>query len=281
MPLISAYPPGQNLKVLLLGDSGSGKTGGTICSLAAAGYNVRVLDLEAKCHIVANMLLHPKSPYPAGSAGRVRVVTLKETRVNAGGDLRVTSAKVWSEAMKMLTKWTEPDGTDLGSISSWGENDVLVLDSFTALSSAALNWQMAMNKNLGGQPRGKEDIGPTQGLLRSFLDMFTSDAVKCNIVVIGHIRSLETEGEGVGKVKKGYTDSVGQALSPQVGRYFNDTLLAETIGVPPNLRRVIRTKTSTSIELKSSAPLSVADEYPVATGMADYFAAVLGRKPNG
>jgi predicted GTPase len=45
MPTFENFTEAQSIKMLYMGNTGAGKTG-SICALAAAGYNVRVLDLD-------------------------------------------------------------------------------------------------------------------------------------------------------------------------------------------------------------------------------------------
>jgi hypothetical protein len=79
-----------------------------------------------------------------------------------------------------------------------------------------------------------------------------------------------------GEMQRGYPASLGKALSPKIGRYFNSCLQAKTIGSGSSARRVLSTVSTPLIELKTSAPLSVKAEYPLATGLADYFKDVRG-----
>ena len=59
MPALSDHQSSQTTKMLFIGDSGSGKTG-ALASLAAAGYNLRILDVDNGVDILANLLRDPQ-----------------------------------------------------------------------------------------------------------------------------------------------------------------------------------------------------------------------------
>ena len=62
MPLFDQFAASQTIKALFMGHSGAGKTG-ALAALAAAGYNVRVLDLDKGVEILAGLAMDPDSPY--------------------------------------------------------------------------------------------------------------------------------------------------------------------------------------------------------------------------
>ena len=99
-----------------------------------------------------------------------------------------------------------------------------------------------------------------------------SDAIKCNVVMVCHIAFIETEGGPT----RGFPQTVGKAISPKIGQYFNHALLAKSSGQGEAAKRVILTNTSGMIELKNAAPLRVKPEYGLATGLAEYFRDVKG-----
>jgi len=55
--------------------------------------------------------------------------------------------------------------------------------------------------------------------------------------------------------------------------------MAQTTGQGTNQKRRIKTSTVGVIELKNSAPLRVDSEYPLETGLAQYFKAIRGVEP--
>lgn len=277
MPNIANHQSSKTTKALLLGDSGSGKTG-SLCSLAAAGYNLRILDTDNGLDVVKNLLLDERSPYPKDSAERVQYVTLTdEMQVNKAtgkeiipGKLIPRKAEVWPKAMNLLAHWKDGE-TDLGPVITWGPQDVLVIDSLTSISKAAMNYVLLMNGRLGQQPY-QSDWGVAQQLVEPFLQMLYDEHIKCNVIVICHITYI---GEDNGP-QRGYPASLGKALPPRVGQYFNTMLMAKSTGQGSGLKRKILTNVTGLIDLKNTAPLRVLPEYPLETGLAEYFKAVRG-----
>lgn len=274
MPSLTAHHSSEIIKMLYIGDSGAGKTG-SLASLAGAGYNLRIIDCDNGLDPLANILQDPRSPYPKGSAERVHFQTIREARKNVGGRMIPKSAKAWNRAMTLLSHWKNEDGSeDLGPIADWGPRDILVIDSLSFLSQYALNAVLALNARLGQHPQ-LQDWGAGQTLVEGFLDSITSDDIGCHVILICHVAFI---GEDNGPTK-GYPRTLGKALPPKVGTYFNNALMAQTKGQGANQRRVIHTNTTGLVELKNSAPLRVQKEYPLESGLADYFKAILGSAP--
>jgi hypothetical protein len=103
--------------------------------------------------------------------------------------------------------------------------------------------------------------------------MLYDDGVKCNIIVNCHIVYI---GEENGP-QHGYPASLGKALSPKIGRYFNTVLLTRTTGQGTNTKRQILTNSTGMVELKTTAPSRVEASYPIETGLADYFKTIRQR----
>lgn len=291
MPPLTSHHSAQTTKLLLIGDSGSGKTG-ALASLAAAGYNLRILDFDNGMDVLKDYLTNPASSYMKKDpkvASRVHYVTLTDKMRTIQGKIFPMAAQAWSQGISLLEHWKEPQPwqpkdtppVDFGRLTDWGPQDVLVIDSFTMVSTAAMNFYLFMN-GLLGQTRGgydyQRDIGGTQSLLRTLLEMLYDSNVKCNVVVTAHITFANELGqkskEGEPLPMQGYPSAIGRALSPHIPRYFNSVLFAKTVGSGPGARHKIYTVSQGTVNVKSSAPLSVAPEYPLETGLADYFAAL-------
>ena len=297
MPTLSQHQSSATTKMLLIGDSGSGKSG-ALASLADAGFNLRVLDLDNGLDVLKNLLTDPKSSYKQDSASRVEYLTLTDKMRNINGRLVPASASVWSRTVGMLDNWkydwyldksgqvqviwdakdkaaipegTKIETTNLGPVSSWTPQDVLVIDSFTMLANGALAFILAMNGRLGQQPH-QSDWYQGQVLLEGLLQKLYDDGIRCSIIVNCHIVYIGEEGG----MPRGYPNSLGKALSPKIGRYFNSALMTQSTGSGANVKRKIFTSTRGLVELKNTAPLKVLPEYPLETGLADYFKAVRG-----
>lgn len=289
MPPLSTHHSSKITKLLLLGESGSGKTG-ALASLAGAGFNLRILDLDNGIDVLYNYLRDPKSSYPKEALDRVTAVTLTEKMRNINGAVVPASATVWPKAMALLTEWKDTDAAgqpiSLGKLETWGENDVLVIDSLTMLSTAAMNFQLSLQgKLMGGttQNEHRRLIGAAQQAVENMLMLLYDSSVKCNIVVTSHIVFVDEQGamasgtdaNGASLTPKiGYPSALGKALSPRIPRYFNSMLLAQTIGSGAATRHKIFTVSQGVVGAKSSAPLKVLRDYPLETGLADYFKAI-------
>lgn len=272
MPMLSAHQSSTTTKLLFIADSGGGKSG-ALASLAASGYNLRIIDTDNGLDVLRNYLTDPSSEYVKRDpkcAERVQFVTLTDPRKNVGGKLIPRSATVWQRAAKLLDNWEDGE-VKLGPITTWTSQDVLVIDSLTTLSDAALDFILSMNGRLGQRPQ-LQDWGAGQDLVENLVEMLYDEAVKCNVIVNCHITYIGEEGG----VLRGYPNTLGKALPPKIGRYFNTALMARSVGSGSALRRKILTNTSGVVELKNTAPLRVKPEYDLAWGLAEYFAAVRG-----
>lgn len=271
MPALSAHHSTLVTKALVIGDSGAGKTG-ALASLAQAGYNVRILDLDNGLDVLTNLLTDSKSPYGREAAGRVHFETLTDPMRNLNGKLVPKQATVWTRSCKLLDKW-ETEGCAFGPISTWTSQEVLVIDSLSFLCSAAMNFILSMNNRLAQQPQ-QSDWYAAQQLVESMLQMLYDEGVGCNVVINCHITYI---GEENGP-QHGYPASLGKALSPKIGRYFNTVLMAKTTGLGSSQKRELLTQSTGMIELKNTSPLKVKPKYPLETGLAQYFADVRGEQ---
>ena len=72
--------------------------------------------------------------------------------------------------------------------------------------------------------------------------------------------------------QQGFATAIGRAVVPRIPRFFNSVLMAKKTGG----KHRIYTRTGLNVNLKTSAPLRVPAEFPLETGLADYFQAVRG-----
>lgn len=269
MPDLASHQSSSTTKLLIIGGSGSGKTG-SLCSLAAAGYNLRLLDMDNGVDIIHNLLSDPDR-YPPEALSRVKFETLTDTMRNANGRLMPGKVTVWQRVSNLLSNWKTPT-EDLGSITTWSPTDVLVVDSLSRLAQHAVYFTQSFNARVG-QKMTWDDIYGAQQLLETFAMTLFDSAVKCQVVILCHPDYIEDESG----VKRGYPSTVGNKLSPRFGQYFNNILEARSTGSGRTKRHVLATKSSSMIETKTSAPNRVRDEYPIETGLAEFFRDIQGR----
>lgn len=269
MTSIRDHQSAQTTKMLIIGDNGSGKTG-ALCSLAAAGYNVRVIDLDNGLDLVKNLLMSSDSPYPSDTANRFEFETITDQMKNINGRLVPRSTTVWNRAVGLLNNW-KTESADFGPITTWGPKDVLVIDSLTHLANGALNFILSMNARLGQQAHQSDWWGGQQ-LLESMLQMLYDKGVGCNVIINCHIVYIERDNQP----EKGYPASLGKALSPKIGSYFNNVIMAKTTGSGASTKHKLLTQGTALVELKNTAPLRLRPDYPIETGLAEIFAALRG-----
>ena len=277
------YESSPYVKMLFMGDTGAGKTGATV-ALAAAGYNVHNLDLEAGTDIIADFILNPTSMYRRALPGlwtqaqadsiqqRYDFVSISETMKKSKtekGTKVFGAGDGWNKVIAQLENWTDGENS-YGPVESWTPKDVLVIDSLTKLTKFAFRFQLAMNGRLFTRPE-QNDIYQAQILVEALIENLCSVQIPCHVVINCHIKYLEA-----GAMLRGFPETIGKALSPTLGRHFNHTLLARTSGQKEALTRKIITTTTGAIDLKSTAPLRVKAEYELKTGLAEYFRDVTG-----
>ena len=250
MATLENYKEEKPIKMLVMGDTGSGKTG-ALASLANAGYKLHILDYDNGLDILSTTV---KKEF----LKNVEYETFSEKRKVVNGTVLPASApKAFSRGLALLTEW----GNKYTSPS-----DVIVIDSLTFMSDAALEFVQAGAGHLGKQPEIQE-WGMAMSLIEDMLSILYSTDISCNVIINSHIKYIQDEGTGMVKAQ---INTLGSKLPPKVGRYFNHMIWAGMVGS----KRVFKTKASAIMGLKSPNPEKVLDQYPIETGLAEYFKAV-------
>lgn len=263
MAAMDAHEQSEFIKMLLISPNGGGKTG-SLVSLVKRGYKLRVLDFDNGTEILKNLVR-------AQCPDKVKNVDIESHSDNysmQGTKLKpVLPLKGFSGGMKVLTDWP-----GLGKPSTWGNDAVLVLDSLTLMGKMILNHVLSLNGRLGEQPQ-IQDWGQAMDLQENVMAMLYSADFRCHVIVTSHITFVQPEGE---VQQFGFPSALGSKLPPKIGSYFNSTLFIGDEGVGAAKKKVIYTKSKGLIQCKTSAPGIVKDTYPIETGLADYFEALVG-----
>lgn len=257
----------QTVKMLLVGDSGAAKTGSLI-SLVKADYKLRVLDYDNGLDILAK-LVREQCPEKAAN---VDYQTLRDKRKTTGTQTVFDGTPMaFTKGMQLLDHWKykAEDGTevDLGKPSEWGPDTVIVVDSLKFMGDAAYNRAEALNP---GAKDGRVLYGVGQEGIMQVLDILTSDWIKCHVVVITHVQ-LQERGDGT---TKGFPAALGKALGPEIPKYFNSIVMAETAGSGASFKRQLRTTPTAFLDLKNPGGEKIPAILSVNTGLAEFFNAL-------
>lgn len=254
MPSLDQHASSEFSKLIYIGDSGTGKTG-SLTSLVAAGYYLRVLDLDNGL----DALVHFAREQCPENLTNVEYETIRDKYVGSRGGPICRAPKAFTEALDVLTKWSEIEDP----------NSIVVIDSGSAFGRAGFEWAKGMN------PATKDPrqwYFAAQQAFENTIAMLTSEAFKHNVIFISHVNYKEvTEG-----VTKGHVNAIGSALGPIIPRYFNTMILAETTGAGKNTRRRIKSMPTGIIDLKNPTPGKIENELPLETGMAEIFRKLKG-----
>ena len=256
MPRLSNHQSNAFTKLLLTGDSGSGKSG-ALASLVTAGYKLRILDMDNGLDPLKTFVMKDA---PA-LVDNVEFRTLRDKRkTTAAGVVVDGKPSAWVDMMKMLDHW-KYDDVDLGKPSDWGPDCIVIIDSLSFAADAAFDWARGMNPT-AKDPR--QWFYGAQQQIESMLALLSSDGFRANVIVTAHVRySTGDDGRN-----KGYPNAIGSALGPTIPRYFNHWAQCENKAG----KRTIRTAATNMFDLKNSKPFEMKSDYDLSSGLADFFA---------
>lgn len=262
MPSLANHQSNEFTKLLIEGDSKSGKTG-SLASLVSAGYRLRILDFDNGLDVLKQFVLRDCPD----KINNVEFRTLRDERKATSQGPEVSKPKAFVNAYKMIDKWSYTDdgrAVDLGPPCEWGPECILVLDSLTFMSDAAFDFHESISPDTKS---GKHDIRAVyksaQDAVEHVLAFVTSASFKTNVIVISHVKYMEVEG-----TTKGYPVSVGSALSPAIPRYFNSVIRFVT---KSGGKRVIETVASSMFDLANPKPFEMEKTLDIEDGLARFF----------
>tara|TARA_R100001244_G_scaffold98931_1_gene73855 strand:+ start:299 stop:1090 length:792 start_codon:yes stop_codon:yes gene_type:complete len=244
MPAFADHSVSSLTKALVVGDSGAGKTG-LLATLANGGYKLRIFDFDNGLDILSSYLT------PEG-AKNVHFVTLQD-------DMSKTPT-AWAEFKRILNSGWKIGDEDLGKVESWGQEEVIVVDSMTFLGDAAKHFVAGTKNKHSHSQLELQEWGEAARLTENVIDYLTSDNIKCNLLVTSHLRYVEGEMGGI----KAYPTCVGGKLPTTISRYFNTVMRADVLRGDKG--RVLRTVSDHKMDLKNTAPniLEIEQEFDLA-----------------
>ena len=254
MPTLSDHQSSDYVKLIYIGDSGTGKTGSLVSLLP--DYNFRILDMDNGL----DSLVHFAREQCPDRLDCVEYETIRDVYASSKAGPRIKGApKAFTGALDRLTEWAELEDPQT----------IFVLDSLSAFGRTAFEWAKGMNPT-AKDPR--QWYFAAQQAVESTIAMLTGADFKMNVIIISHVNYKEViEG-----VNKGYANAIGSALGPTLPKYFNTLILAETSGSRQNTRRKIKTLPTGVIDLKVPNP-KVDAELPLETGLSTIFQQLKGK----
>lgn len=228
-------------KVLLVGDSGTGKThvsrtliDAGIQPIALAtenGFRALAPCTDPACEVCKANRNAPPIPYkyipPASNIDTLieqaqNVMTKSQSQLAQIVDnKRSADYHQYAELLKSLKEFKDDQGRNWGPVTSWGTDRALVFDGLTATGI------MAMDMFVGRRPLyDKPDYQIAQRNLLNLI-IFLTHQLRTHVIVIAHVdRGLDSLG-GTNRVT---VNTVGQKLAPELPSKFDDMIHTEREG---------------------------------------------------
>lgn len=265
MPSLANHESQSLTKIMSIGDAMSGKTG-SLVSLVASGYKLRILDYDNKLDILQQACMRTCPD----KINNVEYRGIRDKRKSGAMGIVIDGKpKAWRTGLNMIDEWKYTDEAsgeeiNLGRPDSWGSDSILVLDSLSRMCDAAYDhWEPLVPRGKGGDIDPRAVYGNAQNDVEAMLAHITSPNFHTNVIVIAHIKYMDMPDN----TKKGFPQSVGQALSPSIPEYFPSMVLFTN----KNGKRTIRTNSTPLIDLANTSPFDMSNEYDLETGMAEIF----------
>ena len=270
MPLLSDHHSKSRARIMVVGDSGTGKTT-ALAALANAGMRLFILDFDDGLDVLRKYV---KPEF----LGNITYETLRDKiRVNPSGPYIAGMPDAFTKATMLLDKW----------IKEAGPNDVIVVDTLTNMGGAAMNWVLSLAKRWGQkQLKRPRDWLAAMDRQEAIIQELCGPDVLANVVVNAHLTWLgsedgagdsEEDGDGDKPVVatspsplalKRYPSALGKKLPPRIATYFNCVVQTKTVGAGPRAKRVIRTVPEPDVDIKVPVlPGKLPTELPLEDGL--------------
>lgn len=276
-PTIRSHHSKELVRLLGLGDPGTGKTGSLpdlINNMAQFGIErVIIQDWDDGLDI---LLPHIKPEFQ----DKVYYETLRDELKPTQKGVDYRDATAFTRGMALMNNWKTKD-YELGQAISWGKETLFVCDTLTGLGDACMAY--ASVKLGHGDDRWK-GTGAAMDKQGPYIQMLVT--LKCHIIVYSHIRFMGGGGRttvvdkhGQAAIKEvdsnldgtGYPSALGRQLPTQIARHFNTVLEWKLVGK----NRRIRTVPEDKINIK--LPFNLKEELPQDTGLTEVFSQFLNR----
>lgn len=268
MPSLDQHSSSDVIKMILIGDSGTGKTG-SLVSLVKAGYKLRIMDFDGLLRVLVEQI---KLQCPDKLKNVNYLSFADELKASDAGPIPKGIPKAFNNAMKALEKWE-----DLGDPGEWGPDCVLVIDTFTRVADCALRWGETMTpKGSSGKSDGRAGFYTAQQAILELMTILNAESFKTNVILIAHV-AYQDRGDGT---IKGFPRAVGKAINTEIPGFFEHILVAERS--KDGSTRTIKAVTNGMVETKSPVlhlHPELAQPMDLNSALRTYFKAVRGKEP--
>lgn len=260
MPAMTDHESNTLVKVLVPSDSGTGKSG-ALAPLIDAGYNVRVLDFDNGLSVLKGFVKD------RSKLANVHYVTLRDDFSLMAGRVGIKKASAFQRAMDILDKGGDlwGVGSNIPPLIEWTPRDILVVDTLSGAGRASL-WMVMQANGAAFKSPEIQHYGTAMDNIDKLLDMITSDAVGCNVIVNTHITNIE------GSTRL-YPEALGSKLPPKVATKFDNMI---SLSVNTGGKRTFKTQKDGLFALKTAVPIK--ETYPIETGWVEIFQDLTGKK---
>lgn len=218
---LSSYEAVRRTRVLAYGPPKSGKTS-LVAQLAKAGFTCHLLDLEHGVKTLMNPALLPVEfrknvkfyNIPDTVANPIAIATVR--RLFKGGEQKMCYTH-GAHACGICTKdpkavWSAPI-----NLATFGDKDILVVDSLTQLSESAYNYTTRNYRSKDDEYKGTFDDYRMQGAYMGEV-LGRMQASDLNILVLSHEIDVEKDDKKEKIVPVGGTRN----FSKTVAKYFDE-----------------------------------------------------------
>lgn len=228
------YSPLPGLKVLSIGDVGTGKTT-LIRSLVDAGITPMCIFTENSFDVLGDtdpeklhwMYIKPMTSDLQNLIDSAKKIgTQNADQIQKGHDMTRDARNQYYPLLNALAKFTcQRTGKDFGNVSTWGTDKCLVMDSLSGITIAATKLAVG-EKYAMTQPEYQLGMKTIENLMLQITTGFY-----CHAYVTAHPeRELDEVNGGV----KIYPSTLGRKLGPILGRNFTDVIMTKRLpGSPP------------------------------------------------
>lgn len=236
MTQLKDHPSSERIKLLLGGVPGSGKTS-LLATVANAGFNPRIIDMDGKLSIMLSYI-NPDS---------LNNVIYQSINARSG------SAFPKAEG---LTNYWKVGEENLGRPKKdWTPKDVLCIDTGSLLGEACMRHALSINGKSPDDVKHDMSIyGIAQNLFLNLIAELTSEAMPFSFIMTTHLKFIEGE-KGIEDVRPDLR--MGKALDPFIARHFTDYW---KVDINKKGERFIRTQPDQYTKLFCSAPEAIPED---------------------